>query len=40
MTSLRLFAKTVSQPRFLGNTQACVSILTGFVNKIKEINND
>ena len=40
MTSLRLFATTVSQRRFLGNTQACVSILTGFVNKIKEINND
>ena len=40
MTSLRLFAKTVSQPRFLGNAQYCVSILTEFVNKIKEINND
>ena len=40
MTSLRLFAKTVSQPRFLGNAQYCVSILTGLVNKIKEINND
>lgn len=40
MTSLRLFAKTVSQPRFLGNAGYCVSILTGLVNKIKEINND
>ena len=40
MTSLRLFAKTVSQPHFLGNAQYCVSILTEFVNKIKEINND
>ena len=40
MTSFRLFAKTVSQPRFLGNAQYCVSILTGLVNKIKEINND
>ena len=40
MTSLRTFAKTVSQPRFLGNAQYCVSILTGLVNKIKEINND
>ena len=40
MASLRLFAKTVSQPRFLGNAQYCVSILTEFVNKIKEINND
>ena len=40
MTSLRLFAKTVSQPRFLGNARYCVSILTGLVNKIKEINND
>ena len=40
MTSLRLFAKTVSQPRFLGNACYCVSILTGLVNKIKEINND
>ena len=40
MTSLRIFAKTVSQPRFLGNAQYCVSILTEFVNKIKEINND
>ena len=40
MTSLRLFAKTVSQPRFLGNAGYCVSILTEFVNKIKEINND
>ena len=40
MTSLRIFAKTVSQPRFLGNAQYCVSILTDLVNKIKEINND
>ena len=40
MTSLRLFAKTISQPRFLGNAGYCVSILTGLVNKIKEINND
>ena len=40
MTSLRLFAKTVSQPRFLGNAGYCVSILTDLVNKIKEINND
>lgn len=40
MTSLRTFAKTVSQPRFLGNAGYCVSILTGLVNKIKEINND
>ena len=40
MASLRTFAKTVSQPRFLGNAQYCVSILTEFVNKIKEINND
>ena len=40
MTSLRIFAKTVSQPRFLGSAGYCVSILTGLVNKIKEINND
>ena len=40
MASLRTFAKTVSQPRFLGNAGYCVSILTGLVNKIKEINND
>ena len=40
MTSLRLFGKTISQPRFLGNAQYCVSILKEFVNKIKEINND
>ena len=40
MTSLRIFAKTVSQPRFLGSAGYCVSILTDLVNKIKEINND
>ena len=40
MTSLRIFAKTVSQTRFLGSAGYCVSILTDLVNKIKEINND